>query len=462
MNAFGVYGVGVMGRGIALNVASKGHRVAIFNKEIERVSDVLKDAHTDGISSIAGYHTVKDFMNSLERPKKVLMMVPAGKAVDEVITTMKPYMQQGDIIIDGGNEWYERTEKRQHELLEDHGVHLIGMGVSGGAYGARHGAAFMPGGDQEAVSHILEYIRSASDKKSHVGYVGEGGSGNYVKMVHNGIEYAVMQIIAEAYDIMKNIYNLTNDDIRTFFLSMNTDLQSYLLQITVDILDKLDDDGIHVIDTILDVARMNGTGTWTARDALELLLPCPSIAAAVDARLTSTQKCDRTILSHLLKRGISSYTPNDFIGTPDEIHLKETIITSMYMSYLQGFLLIQKKSEEKAWNVNMNQVAKTWMGGCIIQSTILHFFAVNDPLSYKRQLFHYVSHTFEDYAHVMHMCLQHTLYTPVLSATYQYMLGLTNAKSSANIIQAQRDYFGSHGFEKVNAPGSIHHYTWRS
>jgi 6-phosphogluconate dehydrogenase len=467
MNAFGVYGVGVMGRGLALNIASKGHRVAIYNKEPERTWEVVRDAQRQNINCIQGFDTVRDFMYSLEKPKKVLMMVPAGRVVDDVIASMSPYIKPEDVIIDGGNEWYENTEKRQEMLRNRHGAHLVGMGVSGGAFGARNGASFMPGGDFDAVSSILKFLHDASDYQSQVAYIGGGGSGNYVKMVHNGIEYAVMQIIAEIYDVLRKVYKLDNETIQQFFRDANQYLDSYLLEITVQILGKKEENGDCLVDKIMDVARMNGTGTWTAKEAFEVLVPCPSIAAAANARLFSESREDRLFLSQYLK--LSENTPfgpsyecgKEFTQQPIAAHMRNVLVTCMYMSYLQGFLLIQKKDINKEWGVNTCNVAKAWMGGCIIRSNILNFFANTSPNQYKHKAFHLLSGHFETVADFVSTCALSHVATPVISATYQYILGYTTSNCPANLTQAQRDYFGSHGYERIDLPGK-HHTEWSS
>lgn len=466
MNSFGVYGVGVMGRGLALNLASKGHRVAIFNKEVDRMWDIISDARKENIHTVKGYPTVKEFMESLERPKKVLMMVPAGDAVDQVIHNMAPYISEGDIIIDGSNEWYPKTQHRQDALYLDHGAHLIGMGVSGGAHGARHGAAFMPGGRSEAIEAVLPFLESASDPNSLTAYIGKAGSGNYVKMVHNGIEYALMQIIAEVYDALKKLYGLDNAAISMVFKECNRTLQSFLLDITVDILNKKDDQGSNapLLDMVLDVARMNGTGTWTAKDALEVLVPCPSIAAAVDARLFSKDLESRTALSCVFPTSVDnmqSLPLEEFMASSQYTMIRAVLVTAMHMAYLQGFLLMQQRSMQSNWDINIAHVAQCWMGGCIIRSDLLNFFASTPEDLLKQHAFHDVSHHFTHYVEFVSKCVMSHVPTPVLCATYQYMLGSTTLASSANLIQAQRDYFGAHGYERVDLPGKRVTSNWR-
>lgn len=451
-NVIGVYGVGVMGRGLALNLASKGHRVAIFNKEINRMVEVVEDARSQNINMVSGYQTVRDFMDSLERPKKVLMMVPAGLPVDEVLANIKPYLQRGDIVIDGGNEFYGRTECRQ-DMLAPYGINFIGMGVSGGEKGARHGAAFMPSGDRGAVDTVMPFIRDASDPSSVPSYVGSGGAGQYVKMIHNGMEYAVMQIIAETYYVMKNVYKMDNQSIICFFDECNSTTPSYLLSITCDILKRSDSDGTPLIEKIIDVPHMNGTGTWTVKDAFDTLVPCPSITAAIDARITASKRTERMELSAMM----SSFSEGSAAECQMDLHgLRVSMVLCMYMTYLQGFLLIMQKSAKKNWGVDPISLAKTWMGGCIIRSDILKFFVETDPQSYKKNMFDMFQNQVPTLANLVATCAKHGTAIPVMSATYQYILMSTQSKSAANLIQAQRDYFGSHGYERIDIPGKFH------
>lgn len=452
MNSIGIYGVGVMGRGLALNLASKGYRVSIYNKELHRVADVVKDSKY----TLHGYDTVKDFMMSIHHPRKVLMMVPAGNPVDDVIESMSPYFDAGDVIIDGGNEWYQRTQNRQDVVRNKYGIELVGMGVSGGAYGAEHGAAFMPGGRRDAVESIIPFLRDMSDDKSHVMYVGEGGSGHFVKTVHNGIEYGIMQAIAEFYGILKNEYCLDNLAIASWFEECNTkyELNSYLIEITVQILRTFDDDGTSLVDKILDVPRMNGTGTWTAKEALDTFVPCPSIAAAIDARVVASEKVVRVRLAQY-KYKCMSQTSDIY----DYMH--EAFVLVMHMTYLQGFQLIRAKSDQEEWDVDTRSLAQNWMGGCIIRSSILEFFAETSPIMYINRSFREYSNKVQKLALLVSTCALQGVYIPVISATYQYVLGYTTPILPANLIQAQRDCFGSHGYERIDMSGK-HHTDWMS
>lgn len=479
MNTIGVYGVGVMGRGLALNMASRGHRVAIYNKEPTRMIDVVRDARQENIHAIEGFHTVQEFLTSLERPRKVLVMVPAGQPVCDVLTSMCPYIEPGDIIVDGGNELYRNTQERQALMSVQHKAHLVGMGVSGGAYGARYGAAFMPGGDRDAVDAIIPFLRDASDSQSRVSYVGKGGSGHFVKTVHNGIEYAIMQAIAEVYDILRTLYDMTHEDIAAFFERCDEkySLNSYLLQITCDILRKKDDmcdsgdnssSGSEIrswlLDKVKDVPRMNGTGAWTAKESFECLVPCPTITAAIDARIIASAKDIRT---HLGQYRVSTSFTNDE-GDPASLpcsmrFIANALAFTMCLAYLQGFQLITKKSEKENWGVDVHALARIWMGGCIIRSGTLEWFA-DETLHPDVHLNNMLASHLEDIhdiASVVAMCVTHGIHTPVLSATYQYILGYTSTKSPANLIQAQRDYFGSHGYERIDRPGKFTTTSWK-
>ena len=446
MNAIGVYGVGVMGRGLALNLASKGHRVAIFNKEPERMIEVLGDARKEDIHTISGYMSIREFMASLQRPKKVLVMVPAGRAISDVISSMSPYLHRGDIIVDGGNELYVNTQQRQAFMRVRHQAELVGMGVSGGAHGARWGAAFMPGGKREAVEQILPFLRDMSDPHSEVAYVGEGGSGHFVKMVHNGIEYAIMQVIAEVYSILRAT-GMSNAAIADAFDECNAvhSLESYLLEITAAILRKPDEDG-YLVDKILDVPRMNGTGAWTAKESFDSLVSCPTIIAAIDARIIASAKDVRVRLA-------SGKGNRDLVICKEDV--MRTMVFVFYMAYIQGFELIRTKSAAEQWGIDTSKLAMNWMGGCIIRSRILKTFVELNPL-----LDWFANRPIDHVANVVATCALYGLHTPVISATYQYILGYTTANCPANIIQAQRDFFGSHGYERIDKPGQFHTSDW--
>ena len=446
-----------MGKGLALNLASKGHRVAIYNKEVDRISEVLQEARSQSINTVRGFDTVRGFVSSLERPKKILMMVPAGNAVDDVLASMKPYLQPGDIVIDGGNEWYKNTEERQKMLMKVSGVQLVGMGVSGGSKGAREGAAFMPGGDPSAVEQIMHFVRDMSDAMSTPTYIGARGSGHFVKTVHNGIEYALMQIIAEAYDILKNHYMLENATIATFFRECNKDLDSFLLDITCDILSTEDDDGLPLIGKILDASNMKGTGVWTVKESFDTLVACPSITTAIQERIISKDKVSRVVLSHMCRQPMMrcSIPSEDFMESHEAFLIKNVMRTCMLISYLQGFELMHAKSTQEQWCTDVQRVAAVWMGGCIIRSRLLMLFQIVEPSQYKKEMFMMVAPHYEVFVEFMSRAALVRLRTPVMAATFQYILSWTHAYCPANLIQAQRDFFGAHGYERVDKHGTF-------
>ena len=456
-NNIGVYGLGVMGRNLALNIASKGHSVAVFNRNETKTNELIVQSSREGIRSVYGYYDIKEFMSSLQRPRKVIVMVKAGDAVDDVIRTLAPYLDPNDIIIDGGNEWYELTEQRQNWLDGNYKAHLIGMGVSGGEHGARYGPSLMPGGNAEAYKEIETFVSSFAAQTSRgvcVAHIGSGGAGNYVKMVHNGIEYGIMQVIAEAYHILRSLYGLTNNEIAQFFENCNKGLDSYLLDITCKILRTKDDVSggrADLIDFIADTPKMNGTGTWTVQDAFKTLVAVPSISSAVDARIIGAAKDIRIKLG-----GTESDMNCDVKCSLKD--LRTTIIATMRMCYLQGFQLIDQKNKEKQWGIDLSLVARVWMGGCIIRSNILNEF--DDDIAFDAT--HVLYGALIDIpalSRVVASAVVNQIPIPTISATLQYLLGYSQTKSSANIIQAQRDFFGAHGYERTDMSG-IHHTQW--
>jgi 6-phosphogluconate dehydrogenase len=450
-NKIGVYGLGVMGRNLALNLASKGHRVSLYNRETEWVDHVIGDAKKEAIDTLDGYDTVEDFMKSLAPPKKVIVMVTAGKPVDYVMESMLPYLQQGDIVIDGGNEWYENTERRQKWLWDACGTYVIGMGVSGGKHGARYGASLMPGGDVYAYDIIRPFLNDMAAKLDNdddtcQAYIGAGGCGNYVKMVHNGIEYGIMQIIAEVYDILRTCFGYTNEETAQWFDETNETMNSYLIDITARVLRQKEGER-DFVDIIEDVPQMNGTGTWTARESFSTQPPVaiPIITTAMQARCIQANKKTRVALNTIASRGKKENDIIQRVCTVEDV--RRAMKMAMYFCYLQGFELIQAKSTERKWGVDIPQLAHIWLNGCIIRSDILHFFESEREEGYMG----YMTRMFADMSmyrlclvNTLQVCLELGIATPVLSACHQYILAMTQEKSVGNIIQAQRNYFGGH------------------
>lgn len=458
-NHIGVYGMGVMGRNLAMNIASKGYRVAVYNRSYDKTLETVNICKKNDIHNLDGYETLDSFIHSLEYPRKLIVMVKAGNAVDEVINVISPFILKDDIIIDGGNEWYENTEIRQTIVHEKFGAQWIGMGVSGGEYGARYGASLMPGGSSETYNAIKDILEAAAAKVQDtpcVRYIGKGGSGNYVKMVHNGIEYGVMQTIAEIYSILKNLKGYNNNTIAHFFKECNKIAHSYLLEITIQVLLKKDEgSNDFLVDKILDMPQMNGTGTWTTVDSYKSLhaMPVPSIAAAVDARIISANKKRRLLLAE--KSKMTSSTNLIIHSVPSDDELQRTLLSVMFVCYLQGFDLIRSKNQEKSWGISINDLTQIWKGGCIIRSNILDLFyqsSSEDILSVIDTDISAISKV------VSYSCLS-GLPTQCISASLQYILAYHQSYSPANLIQAQRDLFGAHGFERIDISGK-HHSQW--
>lgn len=448
-NKIGVFGLGTMGGNLALNLASKGHKISVYNRNVNRVDKLLDVASKESIHTIKGYTSVESFMYSLETPKKIVLMITAGKAVDAAIEELSPFIEKDDIIIDGGNEWYENTERRQNVLMQTHQAHWIGMGVSGGTQGARYGASIMPSGDQFVYDIIKPYISdiAAVDERDGIvceTYIGTGGSGHYVKMVHNGIEYGIMQVIAEVYDVLRISYNYDDCRIADFFEDCNIGINSYLLEITANVLRKKTGNNASFVEAILDVPAMNGTGTWTAYDSFTTATSIPIITTSIDARRMYQAKATRTILSKYRD------APNHQIASCvlDRGCLKDVLLSSINMCYFQGFQLIAEKNRDKQWGISIKDLAKIWKNGCIIRSTFLDFYAEVDEDKYLEMIL--MTFNYSSYRHVLHCCIALGIPLPCISACYQYILIVTQDKSPANLIQAQRNYFGDHPITMID------------
>lgn len=455
-HSIGVYGLGVMGKNLSLNIASKGHTIAVFNRDHSKTHDAVIQSRKENITTLYGYDKVDSFVNSLELPRKIIVMVKAGAAVDAVIREIGEHINAGDIIVDGGNEWYENTERRQVNVHNTYGAYLLGMGVSGGSEGARNGPSLMPSGNEEAfreMEPILSSIAAKVDERSVcVSYIGSGGSGNYVKMVHNGIEYGVMQVIAEVYFIMKTIMKYSNEAIATFFERCN--MCNYLFEITIDILRRTDGDSI--LDNILDSPKMNGTGTWTSKEGYEMCVPMPSIHSAVNARMISSKKHLRTMLSDINELSQTTSNTNNNITEDD---LEKALITSVFLCYVQGFALLQKKNIEKQWGINHKTIADIWKGGCIIRNrAILDFFSndvFDNTTDLEEELYMmktmtstWVTNGVQPLSKLVSTCSANFIAIPTISNSFQYILQFIQKDDPSNLIQAQRNYFGAHAFEK--------------
>ena len=465
---FGVIGLAVMGENLALNVESRGFPIAVYNRTPAKTDEFMA-TRAQGKDIKAAY-SLEEFVQTLERPRKILVMVKAGAPVDGVIQQLKPLLEEGDMIIDGGNSLYEDTERRTNEL-EPTGLGFVGMGVSGGEEGALNGPSLMPGGTASAYNElepILTKIAAQVDDEACVTYIGPRGAGHYVKMVHNGIEYGDMQLIAEAYDLLKKGLGLSNDQLHEVFADWNTtdELNSFLIEITADIFRKKDDltDG-YLIDYILDSAGQKGTGRWTVVSSLELGVPIPTMYAAVNARVISGYKDERISASQELTGVIGKFDGDvkEYIGK-----VRDALYCSKMCSYAQGMALIAKASEAYDYNINLPEVARIWKGGCIIKAGFLgkinKAFTDNPSLpnlllapEFKQSILDR-QQAWRDV-----LILANTLGIPVpaFSASLDYFDSYRCDRLPQNLTQAQRDYFGAHTFERTDtARGEFFHAEW--
>ncbi|HFJ7436392.1 NADP-dependent phosphogluconate dehydrogenase [Enterococcus faecium] len=463
----GVVGMAVMGKNLALNIESRGYSVALFNRTGAKTTAVVEE-HPD--KNFKATYTIEEFVESIEKPRRILLMVKAGPATDATIQELLPHLDKGDILIDGGNTFFKDTMRRNEELANS-GINFIGTGVSGGEEGALKGPSIMPGGQKEAyalVAPILEQISAkAEDGAPGVTYIGPNGAGHYVKMVHNGIEYGDMQLIAESYDLMKNILNLSVEEMADIFKEWNQgELDSYLIEITADILTRKDDEGTGkpVVDVILDAAGNKGTGKWTSQSALDLGVPLPLITESVFARYISAYKEERVQASKILSR------TNDFEFTGDKKELVEKIREALYfskiMSYAQGFAQLRVASKEFDWDLPFGEIAKIWRAGCIIRARFLQKITDaydKNPEIENLLLDDYFVEITKKYQQsvrdVVALAVQAGVPVPTFSSAIAYFDSYRAERLPANIIQAQRDYFGAHTYERVDKEG-IFHYSW--
>ncbi|HAR0837996.1 TPA: NADP-dependent phosphogluconate dehydrogenase [Enterococcus faecium] len=463
----GVVGMAVMGKNLALNIESRGYSVALFNRTGAKTTAVVEE-HPD--KNFKATYTIEEFVESIEKPRRILLMVKAGPATDATIQELLPHLDKGDILIDGGNTFFKDTMRRNEELANSV-INFIGTGVSGGEEGALKGPSIMPGGQKEAyalVAPILEQISAkAEDGAPCVTYIGPNGAGHYVKMVHNGIEYGDMQLIAESYDLMKNILNLSVEEMADIFKEWNQgELDSYLIEITADILTRKDDEGTGkpVVDVILDAAGNKGTGKWTSQSALDLGVPLPLITESVFARYISAYKEERVQASKILSR------TNDFEFTGDKKELVEKIREALYfskiMSYAQGFAQLRVASKEFDWDLPFGEIAKIWRAGCIIRARFLQKITDaydKNPEIENLLLDDYFVEITKKYQQsvrdVVALAVQAGVPVPTFSSAIAYFDSYRAERLPANIIQAQRDYFGAHTYERVDKEG-IFHYSW--
>ncbi|SDC06553.1 6-phosphogluconate dehydrogenase (decarboxylating) [Pelagirhabdus alkalitolerans] len=462
---FGVIGLAVMGKNLALNVESRGYSVAVFNRTYKKTEDFL--ANEAKGKNFLGAETIEEFVNSLEKPRKIMLMVKAGPATDKTIETLKPLLDDEDIIIDGGNTFYQDTIRRNKEL-DASGIHFIGTGVSGGEEGALKGPSIMPGGQKtayERVAPIFEAISAKVDGEPCVTYMGPNGAGHYVKMVHNGIEYGDMQLISEAYFMMKRILGLSTDELHKVFAEWNQgELDSYLIEITADIFTKKDEEtGKPMVDVILDTAGQKGTGKWTSQSSLDLGVPLPVITESVFARFISAMKDERVKASDVLSGPAIEEEPYD--GDKDELieAIREALYMSKITSYAQGFAQMRAASEEYDWNLDYGAISMIWRGGCIIRAQFLQkikqAYDVNPDLA-NLMLDDYFKEIVEKYQSslrkVVTIAMERGIPVPGFASALAYYDSYRTERLPANLLQAQRDYFGAHTYQRVDKEGTFH------
>ncbi len=464
----GLIGLAVMGENLILNMESHGFSVAVFNRTTSKVDDFI-NGRAKG-KRIKGTYSLQELVHSLKRPRKIMMMVKAGRAVDELIDQLIPLLEEGDILIDGGNSYFKDTIRRT-QYIESKGLLFIGAGVSGGEEGALRGPSIMPGGSERAWPHLKPIFQSIAAKVADGSpcceWVGSGGAGHFVKMVHNGIEYGDMQMIAESYAIMQNVLGLTPPQMQPIFQEWNKgELDSYLISITADIMGKMDEEtGKPMLDVILDTAGQKGTGRWTSQEALDLGVPAPTVVEAVLARAMSAIKEERVAASQVLQGPAGKFTgkKKEFIEM-----IRQALYASKICSYAQGFQLMREAAKVYGWNLKYGEIALMWREGCIIRAQFLG--KIKEAFNKKPDLANLL---LDDYfrsaiersqtawRQVVATAVTRGIPVPAFSSAISYYDGYRSARLSANLLQAQRDYFGAHTYERVDKPrGEFFHTNW--
>lgn len=464
----GLIGLAVMGENLVLNMESKGFHVSVFNRTVEKVDKFINGRGAG--KNIYGAHSLEDLVSSLKSPRKVFLMVKAGQAVDDFIDKLIPLLSPGDIIIDGGNTHFPDTARRT-EYVESKGLLYVGTGVSGGEEGALKGPSMMPGGSPAAWEHVKPIFQSVcakvEDGSPCCDWVGQGGAGHFVKMVHNGIEYGDIQLICECYQIMKDYLGMSNEEMHEVFAEWNKgDLDSYLIEITRDILAKKDENGEYVLDCILDTAGQKGTGKWTAVSALDEGVPLTLIAESVFARCLSAQKDERVVASGILEGPRGVRFEGDRAAFLEK--LRKALFSAKVVSYAQGYALMRAAAAEYGWNLNYGGIALMWRGGCIIRSVFLGKIKEafdKTPALANLLLDSYFQSKLADYQgswrEVVAQAIVAGIPVPTLSSALEYYDGYRCDRLPANLLQAQRDYFGAHTYERVDRPrGEFFHTNW--
>jgi 6-phosphogluconate dehydrogenase len=461
----GLWGLAIMGQNFALNMAEHGFSVAVGNRSQAKVEGTVARAKAEGDLPITGSKDHKDFCSKLSKPRKIIILVQAGKPVDDTIAQLTEHLEEGDVIVDGGNEWFPNTIRRGKEL-EKKGIMFVGMGISGGEEGARNGPSLMPGGPKKAydlLENILTTCAAQVEGEACTGYLGPVGSGNYVKMVHNGIEYGDMQLIAEVYDVLSKVVGMSNEEMAKLFEEWNkTELESFLIEITYKILAKKDDitGKGEVLDYVLDKTGMKGTGRWTVQEAAEQSVAAPTIAASLDARYVSGRKSERVAASKVLE----GPTEQPAVDKEQVIEdLKAALYCSKICSYAQGMGIIKAASDKYDWDVDLSSCARMWRGGCIIRAQLLgkiqHALAMDKDLPNLM-----VDPTFASeinarqmaWRRIVTLSVASGIACPALSASLTYYDQYRRERLPANMVQAQRDFFGGHTYERTDKEGTFH------
>lgn len=465
----GLIGLAVMGKNLALNIADHGYSVSVYNRSREKTDSLLEEAKD---KNIVGTYSLEEFVNSLEKPRKIILMVKAGKAVDEMIQQLLPLLDTGDLVMDGGNSNYLDTMERSR-MLEEMNIHYLGTGISGGEEGARTGPAIMPGGSIEAykmMEKILSDISAKVGNEPCCTYIGKDGAGHFVKMVHNGIEYADMQLIAEAYSILKNILDIKPPKFHEIFTEWSMgELSSYLIDITADIFTKKDPEtGEYLVDMILDVAGQKGTGKWTGQISLELGVPTPTITTAVYERYLSSMKEERVIANKVLKGTDKKATYSNEESEELIEAVRRALYSSKICAYAQGFSLMRAASMQYDWDLNLGDIAKIFRGGCIIRAQFLN--SIYEAYERKKDLVNLlladyfkeiVNEYQEDWRKIVSLAISYGISTPAFSSALAYYDSYRSVELPMNLLQAQRDYFGAHTYMRIDKEG-IFHSDWVS
>jgi 6-phosphogluconate dehydrogenase len=463
----GLIGLAVMGQNLVLNMNDHGYKVAVFNRTVSKVDEFIN--HEAKGTEVVGTHSIEELVAVLKKPRRVMLMVKAGSTVDQQIDLLVPHLEKGDIIIDGGNSHYPDTNRRTASLAEK-GILYIGTGVSGGEEGARRGPSIMPGGNPEAWPHVKPIFQAIAAKVADgspcCDWVGENGAGHYVKMVHNGIEYGDMQLICEAYQLMKDALGLSADELHEVFKEWNEgELDSYLIEITRDIFGKKDEDGKPIVDKILDTAGQKGTGKWTGISSLELGVPVTLIGEAVYARCLSAMKDERVQAAKVFS-GPKALAVADKKAFVEDI--RRALYCSKIISYAQGYMLLREAAKENKWNLNFGGIALMWRGGCIIRSRFLgkikEAFDKNPHLN-NLLLDDFFKDTIKQYGEswrrAVVKAIEAGVPTPAFSTALAFFDGYRSERLPANLLQAQRDYFGAHTYERIDKPrGEFFHTNW--